>query len=62
LAINCLVLGGTLDRVFEIKIASTSSVHKLKDAVLKQKAITLKDIEADSLTLWNVAIPVDIHM
>jgi len=62
--LNCFVLGGDPNRVFEIKIAPTESVSALKKAIKEEKKQTFRDVDADTLQLWKVSdlIPTISHI
>jgi hypothetical protein len=53
--ILCIIEGDT--NVFSVKIASNDIVDSLKEAIKTKKFKTLADIEADTLKLYHVEIP-----
>ena len=57
--LNCLVLGDNRNHIFPVKIPSTESVGTLKKAIKDEKKNSLQFVDADSLILWKVSIPVD---
>jgi hypothetical protein len=59
LELNCLVLGDDPGRVFPVKIAASESVGTLKEAIKDKKKHAFEHVDADTLVLWNVSIPVD---
>lgn len=59
LSLFCYVLGDDPQQIFPVKIAPTETVGDLKDAIKAKKSNTLKDVDADTLKLWKVSIPVD---
>jgi len=58
LELNCLVLGDDSSHIFSVKIASTESVFTLKKAIRDEKNNAFQHVDADSLILWKVSIPV----
>ncbi|KAF9556637.1 hypothetical protein EC968_008102 [Mortierella alpina] len=58
LTLFCLVDGETLSRAFSVKIQSNDSVDDLKETIKAKKAHDSSDIDANSLTLWKVSVPV----
>jgi hypothetical protein len=59
LRLNCWVLGDDTRQVFEVKIANTESISSLKDAIKDKNSESFHNIDARSLTLWKVSIPVN---
>jgi hypothetical protein len=59
LEINCLVLGEPRGHIFPVKIARTESVGALKDAIKEKKQLAFQNVDADTLVLRKVSIPVD---
>jgi Crinkler effector protein N-terminal domain len=53
--INCWVIGEETSRVFPVKIPVTESVGTLRDAI-KEKKQAFRNIDADTLELWNVSL------
>jgi hypothetical protein len=52
--LNCLVLGDDPSHIFSVDIAPTESVSALKDLIKEKKKHAFRDVDADSLKLWNV--------
>ncbi|KAF8322897.1 uncharacterized protein EI90DRAFT_3077263 [Cantharellus anzutake] len=61
LELYCLICGGDANNIFPVKIASTESVGTFKKAIKEEKKVNLEHVDADSLTLWRVCIPVDYN-
>jgi hypothetical protein len=59
LELSCLIRGANANHIFPVKIASTESVGTLKEAIKDKKKVALQHIDADTLTLWKLSIPVD---
>ena len=59
LLLNCLVLGHDSGRIFPVKIDRNKNVGCLKEAIKEAKKPAFDDIDADSLEIWKVSIPVD---
>ncbi|KAF8316713.1 uncharacterized protein EI90DRAFT_2944264, partial [Cantharellus anzutake] len=59
LELYCLVRGDDADHIFPVKIASTESVGTLKEIVREKNKFALEHMDAKTLTLWKVSIPVD---
>jgi hypothetical protein len=53
----CYVRGEESRRVFEVDIGKQKSVAALKKAIKEEKSQAFRDIDADSLVLWNVSVP-----
>ena len=47
---------------FEVKIGKEESVAALKKAIKEKKSQAFREIDANSLVLWNQDIPVDEHL
>ncbi|KAH9046591.1 hypothetical protein EDB84DRAFT_1264903 [Lactarius hengduanensis] len=60
--LNCLVLGEDPKRIFSVKIPVTKYVGLLKDAIKDKMRPTFDHIDASTLDLWKVSIPVDEHL
>jgi len=58
LHLNCLVLGDDASHVFVIKMERTESISALKDAIKDKKRHAFQHVDADTLVLWKVSIPV----
>ncbi|KAG1843411.1 hypothetical protein C8R48DRAFT_837810 [Suillus tomentosus] len=54
----CLLLGEHPRQIFKVKIASTKTVSDLKE-LIKEKKTAFRDLDADTLQLWKVDLPVD---
>jgi hypothetical protein len=59
LELNCLVRGDGTDHVFTAEITNTKNVSALRKAIKEEKKHTFEHVDADSLVLWNVSIPVN---
>jgi len=59
LQLHCLVLGESRNRIFAVEIAATKSVGALKKVTKHKKMHAFEHVDADTLVLWKVAIPVD---
>jgi len=57
--LNCLVLGDDPGRVFPVKIAASESVGILRKLIKDEKKPAFDHVDADTLVLWKVSIPVD---
>jgi hypothetical protein len=58
LELYCFVWGDEPCHAFLVQIARTESVGALRKAIKKEKR-AFQSIDADSLILWNVSIPVN---
>ncbi|KAH9969418.1 hypothetical protein BGW80DRAFT_1334817, partial [Lactifluus volemus] len=59
LEINCLVFGDDHDHIFTIEIADTENIGALKDAIKEEKRNTFQNVDANTLILRKVSLPVD---
>ena len=59
LALNCLVSGDDPDRIFTIEIAKTKNVGALKKAIKDENEHLFQHVDAKTLVLWKVSLPVD---
>ena len=59
LELNCLVLGDDPSCVFTVKIAASESVSTLRETIKDKKKHAFEHVDADTLVLWKVSIPVD---
>jgi hypothetical protein len=57
--LNCFVQGDDASQVFSVEIANNKPISALRKAIKEEKQPQLDHVTADSLTLWNVSIPVD---
>ena len=57
--LNCWVFGEDSTRIFPVKIDRDENVGGLREAIKEKKKITFDHIDADSLDVWNVSIPID---
>ncbi|KAF8311908.1 uncharacterized protein EI90DRAFT_865822 [Cantharellus anzutake] len=60
LTLNCWVFGDDASQVFPVEISNTKSVGALRKAIRGEKPVALQHIDADTLTLWKVAIPLEV--
>jgi hypothetical protein len=58
LKLNCWVLGEDSTRIFPVKIDHNEDVGGLKKAI-KEEKVAFDRIDADSLEVWNVSIPIN---
>jgi len=58
LNLNCLVLGDDASHIFPIEIAEYKTVGALKDDIKDKKKHAFQHVDADTLVLWKVSIPV----
>ena len=59
LQLNCLRLGDPADNIFPIKIGDNNTVGTLKKSI-KEEKVAFQDIDADTLTVWNISISVEM--
>jgi Crinkler effector protein N-terminal domain len=59
--LNCLILGDDESRIFVVKIEKTKTIASLKDSVKRKKSQSFHGIDANTLDLWKVSIPVNKH-
>jgi hypothetical protein len=59
LRLNCWVLGEESTRIFPVEIDCDENVGALKKAIKEEKKQAFDHIDADSLDVWNVSIPID---
>ncbi|KAF8318072.1 uncharacterized protein EI90DRAFT_3133569 [Cantharellus anzutake] len=59
LELYCLICGDGANHIFLVKIASTESVGTLKEIIREKNKFALEHMDAKTLTLWKVSIPVD---
>jgi hypothetical protein len=59
LEINCLVFGDDHDHIFTIEIADTENIGALKVAIKEEKRNTFQNVDANTLILRKVSLPVD---
>src|ERR1700733_5880108 len=62
LNINCWILGEDSTRIFPVEIDRGKNVGALKKAIKEEKKVAFDRIDADSLDVWNVSIPIDGDM
>jgi hypothetical protein len=53
------VLGEDSTRIFSVEIDGDKNVAGLKEAIKEKKKSAFDHIDADSLDVWNVSIPID---
>jgi Crinkler effector protein N-terminal domain len=58
LNLNCWVLGEDSTRIFSVEIDRDKNVGGLKQAIKEKKVPAFDRIDADSLDVWNVSIPI----
>ena len=58
LDLNCFVLGHGASHIFPIEIAENKTVGALRKAIKDEKEHAFPHIDADTLVLWKVSIPV----
>jgi len=59
LRLNCWVLGEDSTRIFPVEIDRDKDVGALKKAIKEEKKKAFDHIDADSLEVWKVCIPID---
>lgn len=57
LKLNCWVLGG--NSTFSVEIDRSEDVGGLKEAIKEKKKVAFDRIDADSLEVWNVSVPIN---
>ena len=58
----CYVRGDEYKQVFNVKVGEDESVATLKDAIKEKKSQGFRNVDADSLVLWNVSVPSNRHL
>jgi hypothetical protein len=56
--LNCLVLGHDASHIFPIEIGENKTVGALRKAIKDEKRHAFQHVDADTLVLWKVSIPV----
>jgi hypothetical protein len=59
LELYCLIRGDDANHIFPVEIASSKSVGALKEIVREKNKFSLEHMDAKTLTLWKVSIPID---
>ena len=59
LHLNCWVFGDDATQVFPVNIMNTESIGTLKKAIKEENPQAFHNIDARSLAVWKVSIPVD---
>jgi Crinkler effector protein N-terminal domain len=59
LNLNCWVLGEDSTCIFSVEIDRGKNVGDLKKAIKEEKKVAFDRINANSLDVWNVSIPID---
>jgi hypothetical protein len=59
LELNCFVQGEDASRVFTVEIPNSKLISALRDAIKDKNPASFHDVDARSLHLWDVSIPVD---
>ena len=57
LALNCFVLGETLQNIFPVKIDAAKNVSILKEFIKERKKFAFEHVDAKTLMLWKVSMP-----
>ena len=57
--LHCWVHGDDPDAIFLVEIATTKTVGALKQAIKEEKKHAFQDIDAKTLDLWKVSIPLN---
>ena len=57
--LNCLVLGDDPSCLFPVKIAASESVGILRDAIKDRNKHAFEHVDAKTLVLWKVSIPLN---
>jgi hypothetical protein len=55
--LNCWVRGPYVGNIFEVKISKTETVAALKEAIKNKKPVAFRDVDVDTLALYNVSLP-----
>src|SRR5580693_7268569 len=58
LVLNCWLLGDDPTHIFPVKIERTELVGTLKKTIKDEKKHAFEHVDADTLVLWRVSIPV----
>ena len=59
LELNCLILGDDPSLIFTVEISETRPVSILKKEIWKENRNSFKAVDADTLVLWKVSLPVN---
>ncbi|KAH8990254.1 hypothetical protein EDB92DRAFT_778999 [Lactarius akahatsu] len=59
ITLNCLVYGHHHNNIFSVQIPGNGNVITLRKAIRDENKNTFHDVDADTLQLWNVYIPID---
>jgi Crinkler effector protein N-terminal domain len=59
LNLNCWVLGEDSTRIFPVEIDPDKNVGGLKKAIKEKMKVAFDHIDANSLDIWNVSIPIN---
>jgi hypothetical protein len=59
LVLNCFIQGDDASQIFSVEIANTRLVSALKGTIKDKNTESFHNIDARSLHLWKVSIPVD---
>jgi hypothetical protein len=59
LLLNCWILGEDSTRIFPVEIDRDKNVGGLREAIKEKKKRAFDHIDADSLDVWNVSVPID---
>jgi hypothetical protein len=57
--LNCCVLGEGVQNVFLVEVPRSKTVSALKEVIKEKNQQAFKGVDARSLDLWKVFIPVD---
>ncbi|KAG1894527.1 uncharacterized protein F5891DRAFT_893524, partial [Suillus fuscotomentosus] len=57
--LNCIVFGRNSRHIFPVDIERTQTVGHLRKAIKEEKKHAFSGVDADSLQLWKVDLPVD---
>ena len=57
--LNCLVLGESLFRIFQVKIAAMKTIGALRKAIEEEKRPSFDHLPPDILVIWKVSVPAD---
>ncbi|CAB4382298.1 unnamed protein product [Rhizophagus irregularis] len=58
ITLSCLIQGTSLDKYFKITIDKNSDISDLKETIWNKNKNTFSSIDANSLILWKVRIPI----
>ena len=57
--LNCLIRGEDRKRIFSIEIGDDKTIGALKKSIKEEKKNAFKNVDADTLVLWEVSTRID---